>query len=66
MQDSCIHTDADLAEKLLGDVIIEDSKQCVEDSDNEAVEVLKETETQELPYVSTIKLSIVTDFYILS
>ncbi len=58
MQDSYVYTDVDLPEKLsLSDVIDEDSRQSIEDSYNEAVEVSKETEAQELLHVSTIKLS---------
>ncbi len=58
LQDSYVYTDVDLPEKLsLSDVIDEDSRQSIEDSYNEAVEVSKETEAQELLHVSTIKLS---------
>ena len=65
MQDSCVNTDAVLAEKLnLVDVVVEESKWCVEECDNEAVEVSKETEAQELLHVSTIKLSMVQVVYV--
>ncbi len=58
LQDSYDITDADLIEKLsMDDVMVKDSKLCVDVRDNKAVEVSKETEVQELPHVSTIKLS---------
>ncbi len=57
LQNSCVNTDADLAGKhSLNDVIDEDSKQCIENHDNEAAKVTEETETQEILRVSTIKL----------
>ncbi len=65
LQNSCDNTNANSVAKLsMVDVITEDSKQGVEDSDNEAVEVSKETEAQELPHVSTIKLSMVQVVYV--
>ncbi len=41
----------------LDNVNVEDSKWCIEVGDNEAVEVSKETETHELPHVSTMRVS---------
>ncbi len=41
----------------LDNVNVEDSKWCIEVGDNEAVEVSKETERQELPHVSTMRVS---------
>ena len=65
LQASCVKTDINSVVKLsLDDVIDGDSKQSVQDHDNEETQVSKETEAQELLHVSTIKLSMVQVVYV--
>ncbi len=60
LQASCVKTDINSVVKLsLDDVIDGDSKQSVQDRDNEETQVSKETEVKKLPNVSTINLFMV-------